>query len=51
MFLDWLNDPASFSADAYARIEELPIGARRGQSGLEPAAKKASSRRNTPIKQ
>jgi len=29
MFLDWLNDPAALATGEYARMAELPIGARR----------------------
>ncbi|MEE8171451.1 MAG: 2-hydroxychromene-2-carboxylate isomerase [Alphaproteobacteria bacterium] len=44
MFLDWLNDPSAFARGEFARIAELPFGARRRpspESGLVSAPKKA----------
>ncbi len=44
MFLDWLNDPSAFAKGEFARIAELPFGARRrpsSETGLESAPKKA----------
>ena len=40
MFLDWLDNPESFSTGEFARIKELPIGAQRRQSKLETDLKK-----------
>ena len=31
MFLDWLDDPARFATNEFARIEELPVGATRSR--------------------
>ncbi len=39
MFINWLGDRASFATEEFARIEKLPIGARRPQSGLTSDSK------------